>query len=128
MWRKALLAIGFTVLAGTWLSGSPALAKGPYGLTKIGNWHGGAYTHSTTGAFTACTMAAQYRNGVELLVTHGADGLWRLGFANKTLRLQPKETFPLDVTLDGAAPVHLFASAAGPIVFSALASLGRDIL
>jgi hypothetical protein len=57
-------------LAATLGFGTPsALAKGPFGSIKIGQWLGGAYTDDKTGAFTHCAVGAAYQNGLQFMIS-----------------------------------------------------------
>ena len=89
---------------------SSAFAAGPLGSIHVGNWNGGAFTNDQTGAFSHCSAATGYANGVNLLVGQNV-GNWLLGFGSPAFHLNQGETFPIDVTFDGQAQFHLFGSA-----------------
>jgi S1-C subfamily serine protease len=102
------------LLAGWWYFAvlTPSVfAAGPFGSIHVGNWSGGAFTNDQTGAFSHCSAATGYANGVMLLIGQNAAGNWLLGFASPIFRLAPPETFPIDVTFDGQGQYHLFGTA-----------------
>jgi hypothetical protein len=107
MSRRMLLGLCFCAL----LVDSGAVAKGPFGSVKIGNWSGGAYTNDNTGQFTACSAGAAYQNGIYFIVSMNPAGGWSLGFVHPSWRLQPSETFPVDLTFDGQAQFHVYGTA-----------------
>ncbi len=111
---------GFWLVLAAAISTSPAFGNGPYGSIHVGNWKGGAYTNDKTGAFSHCSAATGYRNGVDLIVGLNADGAWLLGFASRAFNLTQGETFPIDVTFDGQAQFHLFGTAANSILVVAI--------
>jgi hypothetical protein len=84
---RTLFVASYVVLA------SSALAGGPFGSIHVGNWSGGAFSNDQTGAFSHCSAATGYANGVTLLVGQNAAGNWLLGFGSPAFRLAPPETF-----------------------------------
>jgi hypothetical protein len=88
-----------------------AEAAGPYGLIKVGQWRGGAYTNNNPGQFTSCVASAPYKSGILLLVTVDAAYRWSLGFAHEQWQLTPDEVFPIDLIFDGQAKVPVVAKA-----------------
>jgi hypothetical protein len=68
---------------------SSALAAGPYGSIRVGNWSGGAYTDDKTGAFSHCAAGTTYNNGINLIVGQNVDGSWLLGFAHPNFGVTP---------------------------------------
>ena len=104
------VALLLSVLSGASLASS-AFGAGPFGSIHVGNWSGGAFTNDQTGAFSHCSAATGYANGVTLLIGQNAAGNWLLGFASPIFRLAPTETFPIDVTFDGQGQYHLFGTA-----------------
>jgi hypothetical protein len=90
---------------------SSALAAGPYGLIKVGNWQGGAYTNDSTGRFSHCAASAAYVSGVLFFVAMDADGTWRVGFAHPDWQLRVGETFPIDFNFDGRERFNVFGTA-----------------
>jgi hypothetical protein len=73
---------------------SPVFAAGPLGSIHVGNWSGGAYTNDKTGAFSHCSAATGYANGVTLIVGQNAGGNWLLGFGSPAFNLTPPKRFP----------------------------------
>jgi S1-C subfamily serine protease len=88
---------------------STAHAAGPFGSIRIAGWSGGAFTDDASGSFTHCGAHASYKNGTTLLVGQGTNG-WLLGFAGPGWKIAKGESFPMDVTFDGQAQFHLFAT------------------
>ena len=83
------MRIAATLIAGALFAAgaiSTALAAGPYGLIRVGNWSGGAFTDNKTGAFTHCSAMTSYGSGVSLIVGQNASGAWLLGFASPNFR------------------------------------------
>ena len=107
MTRRFLFAFSIAAL----FVSSGALARGPLGLIKVGNWTGGAYTNDATGAFSHCAAGTPYRSGIYFMVGMDAAGGWTLGFAHPSWRLQANEAFPIDLTFDGQAQFHVFGAA-----------------
>jgi S1-C subfamily serine protease len=105
-WLVAFGIIASVVLSG----GSCALAKGPFGLIKIGLWSGGAFTDDNTGAFAHCAAGAPYLNGTSLHVSLNAADQWNIAFSNPSFHLTKGETFPIDLTLDGQTHLRLFGT------------------
>ena len=93
----------------------PALAAGPMGSINLGHWSGGAFTNEKTGAFSHCAASAGYQNGFLLTIGQNAERTWLLAIANPSWNLTLGETFPIDLTFDGQAQFHFFASANSPI-------------
>ena len=90
--------------------GSSALARGPYGSIKVGNWTGGGYTNDATGQFNGCTAGATYLDGTYFMVSVSAAGSWSLGFANPSWQLVTGQSFPIDLTFDGQHQFHVFGT------------------
>jgi S1-C subfamily serine protease len=86
---------------------STSSARGPYGSINVGNWKGGAYTNDQSGAFSHCAAGATYDSGIYFVVSLGEDSGWRLGFAHESWQLTPGQAFPLALTFDGQAAVHV---------------------
>lgn len=107
MVRKAIIAL---ILLGL---SAPALARGPYGSIKIGNWNGGAFTDDQTGAFTSCIATAAYKSGTSLSVVVGSNVSWSLGFSNNNWTLKSGVSFPIVLTFDGRAPFNVTGAVIG---------------
>jgi hypothetical protein len=104
MSRRILFAFSVAAL----FVASGAVAKGPIGTIKVGNWTGGAYTNDVTGAFSHCAAGAPYLSGIVFLVSLDVSGGWTLGFVHQSWQLQhsPKvlsraET-PVEIASNGA--------------------------
>ncbi|WP_321334283.1 hypothetical protein [Breoghania sp.] len=67
---------------------------------KIGNWEGGAYTHSQTGEFSHCAASASYRSGITLIFSIHKDLNWALGLVNKKWKLDVGKSYPVRYWVD----------------------------
>lgn len=93
------------------LGGSSALAKGPFGSIKIGQWTGGAYTDDKTGSLTHCAAGAPYLNGVNLIISQNITGQWNIALAHASFNFTDAEMIQFDVIFDGQKQIRLFGSA-----------------
>jgi hypothetical protein len=110
MMRRAILFV--SAIASTLLS-SGAFAAGPFGTIHVGNWHGGAYTNDTTGAFSHCAAGANYLNGLYLVISQNAERTWLIGFANPTSPtsiLPDGQSIPIQLTFDGQSQFQVFGT------------------
>jgi hypothetical protein len=107
MWRGFVFGI---ILSALFWGAPPALAKGPFGSIKIGQWTGGAYTDDKTGSFSHCAAGAPYLNGISVVVSKNVQDQWTLAFISPSFNLTPGETIPIDVTFDGKSHVRLFGA------------------
>jgi S1-C subfamily serine protease len=120
---RQVVAFVFVVALG--LSGSSALAKGPFGSIKIGHWTGGAYTDDKTGALSHCAAGATYLNGVSLIVSQNINGQWNVGLGHSSFNFTVGEAIQFDVIFDGQTRVRLFGSApAAQIMFAPIPKIG----
>jgi S1-C subfamily serine protease len=108
--------VGWTVVSiiSCWVYASTAFAAGPFGTIRVGAWSGGAYTDDKTGAFSHCAAITGYANGYALLFGQNAAGSWLIGFAKPKSNMPLGVTLPIDVTFDGQAQFHLFATVQAP--------------
>ncbi|WP_321344111.1 hypothetical protein [Breoghania sp.] len=67
---------------------------------KIGNWEGGAYTHTQTGEFSHCAASASYRSGITLVFSIHRDLNWAFGLVNKNWKLEVGKTYPVRYWVD----------------------------
>jgi hypothetical protein len=107
----------FASLLAATMTASNVFAAGPFGSIHVGVWSGGAYTNDTNGEFSHCSAAANYTNGIGVLVGQNAAGNWLLGFVRQSWTLSKGETFPID---DGQAQFRLFGTAAIPNLVTAI--------
>ncbi|WP_298878905.1 S1C family serine protease [uncultured Bradyrhizobium sp.] len=107
MWLRSLVAAALLQVC---LVGS-AHAKGPFGTVNVGGWTGGAFSNDETGAFSHCAVTAPYANGVILVVSQNAAGIWSLAFASPSYHFNKGENAAIDVTFDGQEQARLFATA-----------------
>ena len=100
-----------------------AHAKGPFGTVNVGGWIGGAFSNDETGAFSHCAVTAPYANGVILVVSQNAAGIWSLAFASPSYHFDKGENAAIDVTFDGQERARLFATAYRPDMLTAVMPL-----
>ncbi|MCG2639118.1 MULTISPECIES: S1C family serine protease [Bradyrhizobium] len=100
-----------------------AHAKGPFGTANVGGWVGGAFSNDETGAFSHCAATAPYANGVILVVSQNAAGIWSLAFASPSYHFNKGENAAIDVTFDGKDQARLFATAYRPDMLTAVMPL-----
>ncbi len=55
-----------------------SFAGGPFGIIRVGKWQGAAYT-TDKGAFSHCTAAAKFDNGLALILAENANRSWLIG-------------------------------------------------
>jgi hypothetical protein len=111
MWGRA---IGILVAGCLFISS--ALANGPFGVARIGNWSLGAYSNDATGAFSHCAAATQYAGGLGFVVALDTGGIWTLGFTQPTWQLETGKSIPIDLTFDGQAQFHVFGAVKSPTI------------
>jgi S1-C subfamily serine protease len=122
MFRRSLVACLLQIIIA-----SSALAAGPFGTIRVGNWVGGAFSDDSTGAFSHCAATAPYASGVSLVVGQNAANAWLLSFASPAFNLNKGDTAPIDVTFDGQSAARLFATANSTNMLTAIlpASVAR---
>ena len=118
MWLRSFVAAVLLVCLG-----GSAHAKGPFGAVNIGGWIGGAFSNDETGAFSHCAVTAPYANGVILVVSQNAAGIWSLAFASPSYHFNKGENAAIDVTFDGQEQARLFATAYRPDMLTAVMPL-----
>jgi S1-C subfamily serine protease len=112
MWPRSFIVL-VGALIGAFAS-APTFAAGPFGTIQVGNWKGGAYIKDTDKSFSHCVALAPYVSGTSILIGQEASGAWLLGFANSAWKLTKGESIPVDITFDGQAQFHFFATAIEP--------------
>lgn len=119
MWLRSSVAAALLLVC---LVGS-AHAKGPFGTVNVGGWTGGAFSNDETGAFSHCAATAPYANGVILVVSQNAAGIWSLAVASPSYHFNTGENAAIDVTFDGQEQARLFATAFRPDMLTAVMPL-----
>lgn len=119
MWLRSFVAAAPLLVC---LVGS-AHAKGPFGTVNVGGWTGGAFSNDETGAFSHCAATAPYANGVILVVSQNAAGIWSLAFASPSYHFNKGENAAIDVTFDGQEQARLYATAYRPDMLTAVMPL-----
>lgn len=82
-----------------WLVSAPAWAE-QISSFDIGNWNGGAYTHTQTGDFSHCAASAQYRSGITLVFSIDRQLTWAMGLANESWKLAEGDSYPVRYWVD----------------------------
>lgn len=109
-------AAAISLLAGTlWLGPAQAVLLDS---TMVRDWKIGAYGDDETRDFTHCAMIAEYRNGVTLIFSIGANGQWWMNLANDNWRLTEGDRYNFDIDLDGARGRRWFGKAISPTVLN----------
>ncbi|MDA9432997.1 S1C family serine protease [Bradyrhizobium sp. CCBAU 51627] len=119
MWLRSFVAAALLQVC---LVGA-ADAKGPFGTVNVGGWVGGAFSNDETGAFSHCAATAPYANGVILVVSQNAAGIWSLAFASPSYHFNKDENAAIDVTFDGREQARLYATAYRPDMLTAVMPL-----
>jgi hypothetical protein len=83
------------------------------------NWSGGAYTDTTTGAFSHCVVSAGYLSGDNLYFSVTRDGEVGVGVESPNLNLNPGSQFPVALYVDRRQPIYGTAEASD-VNFAAL--------
>jgi hypothetical protein len=78
----------------------------PGSYFAYGNWSGGAYLDSQTGAFSHCAVSASYLSGDMLVFSMSRDGVIGVGVASPALNLQPGVSFPVSIVVDRRRPYY----------------------
>jgi hypothetical protein len=102
----------FLAVAASLLVALPATAARIEHFKKIGNWDGGAYTHTKTGKFNHCAASASYRNGNSLVFAIYKDRSWALGIVNMDWKLKVDDTYPVRYRIDSGSELSGEATAA----------------
>lgn len=76
----------------------------PGSYFTYGNWSGGAYLDSQTGAFSHCAVSASYLSGDRLIFSMSRAGVIGVGVASPALNLQPGVSFPVSIVVDRRRP------------------------
>lgn len=109
MWYRSILAASL----GSLLLTLPVRAE-QISEMNIGNWSGGAYTHTKTGEFSHCAASANYKSGVTLVFSIYRDLTWALGLANDNWKLTEGDTYPVQYRVDRGKTFEGTATAIAP--------------
>ncbi len=77
-----------------------SFAGGPFGIIHVGKWQGAAYT-TDKGAFSHCTAAAKFENGVALILAQNANLFWIIGVTDPPWQFRDHTKTALILTFDG---------------------------
>jgi S1-C subfamily serine protease len=99
---------------------STAYAAGPFGIIRLGNWIGGAFSEDATGAFSHCAATSSYGSGVSLVVGQNSANSWLLSFASPAFHFNKGDSLPIDVTFDGQVQARLYATANSAVMVTAI--------
>lgn len=78
---------------------SSASAEKISNLTS-GDWTGGAFTNSHTGAFSHCAVNAKYKSGIALYFSITGTRQWSMAFASNHWEFQRGRSYPLHYQID----------------------------
>ncbi|MDJ0931631.1 hypothetical protein [Breoghania sp.] len=95
MFAAGIVAIGLVSLVASGTAQAERISH-----FKIGNWDGGAYTHSKTGAFSHCAASANYRSGTTLIFSIHEDLNWAFGLVNSKWKLKVGAEYPVRYWID----------------------------
>ncbi len=109
MWYRSIAA----ACMGSLIFVLPASAEQISEIT-IGNWNGGAYTHTQTGEFSHCAASASYKSGITLVFSINRDMTWALGLANDNWKLTEGDTYPVEYRVDSSKAYEGTATAIAP--------------
>ena len=93
----ALSVLGFALM----IAHVPHTDAATLETRSVRDWTMGAYTSDETGAFSHCTIYAEYRNGVVLLMAIDRDFDYTLGFSTDAFSFAAGDEIPVDVSVDG---------------------------
>jgi len=117
MWVRFLQIVA--ILA---MTSQAAIAGGPRGSIKLGQWSGGAYVTEKTGSFAFCAATAALESGFLLTVGQDPERTWILAIAHPSWSLTPGDKFSLDLTFDGQAQFHFPAIATSALLVTGVLS------
>jgi hypothetical protein len=109
MWDRSIAAACFGSLLFVLPAGAEQISK-----IKIGNWNGGAYTHTQTGEFSHCAASADYKSGITLVFSINRDLTWALGLANDQWNLAEGDSYPVQYQVDRSKTYEGTATAIAP--------------
>jgi hypothetical protein len=84
----------------------------------VRDWNVGAYANERTKEFSHCAMQAQYKNGITLIFSIGANGEWWMNLANDNWSLIEGDKYRFDVDLDGRQGRRWVGTAISPTVLN----------
>ncbi|MCP5083156.1 MAG: hypothetical protein GY948_15825 [Alphaproteobacteria bacterium] len=111
MIRRTIAVVALT--AAVIATASSASAEKIADLTS-GDWTGGAFTHSHTGAFSHCAVNAKYKSGIALYFSVTGTRRWSMAFASKHWEFQRGRKYPLHYQIDNGPVLKGTAIARSP--------------
>jgi hypothetical protein len=78
---------------------------------KVGAWHAGAYTSSSSREFSHCAATAGYKSGIWVTFSISRNFVWSMGFSNPAWKLVPGSEFDIGFTVDDMSPIFAKAVA-----------------
>jgi len=78
---------------------------------KIGAWHAGAYTATSSREFSHCAATASYKSGILVTFSISRNFVWSMGFSNSAWNLVPGSEFDIGFTVDDMPPIFAKAMA-----------------
>jgi len=109
MWFRSIVAACF----GSVVLALPAAAE-QISRMEIGNWNGGAYTHTETGEFSHCAASADYKSGITLVFSIHRDLTWAMGLANDNWKLTEGDSYTVRYQVDRGKIYEGTATAIAP--------------
>ena len=97
MVRRTLAALALTtaIVATASTASAEKIADLSYG-----DWTGGAFTHSHSGAFSHCAVNAKYRSGIDLFFSVTGTRRWSMAFAADHWAFEPGRPYPVRYQID----------------------------
>jgi S1-C subfamily serine protease len=86
-----------------------SFAGGPFGVIHVGKWQGAAYT-TDKGAFSHCSAAAKFDNGVALILAQNANRSWIIGVTDPSWQFRDHSKATLVLTFDGQEQFEVSAA------------------
>lgn len=80
----------------------------------VAGWTAGAYTKQNTKQFNHCGASATYNSGIMMTFAVTRTYHWSMGFAHRSWRLTPGQSYNIAFTVDRDAPIGGRAVAIGP--------------
>ena len=85
-----------------------SFAGGPFGIIRVGKWEGAACT-TDKGAFSHCTAAAIFDNGLTLVLAQNANRTWIIGVRDRPWTMRERDSLSLTLTFDNQTKFDISA-------------------
>ena len=97
-----------------------AQAQIPGSMKDVEGWKVAAFERKDGGGFSHCSMFAHYRSGIWIYFTVFNNYTWNIGWSSETWRLTPGQQVDVVLSIDGAGPYTVTATARSAIYASAV--------